>query len=169
MALLLISGTPLVATFVAGAAAFLIIAVGMAVLGGLAQPVPEPPPPGELRKVRMTYRCDICGAEVRMTMAPTDDPEPPRHCQDDMRLTATIEDALQVPRPVVVHRVWSDLGAVTPWSPAGRRSATPATWTSSARSAGRQRYWVAVTMPPRMKPSPSSRYQFDTAPGSRLT
>ena len=29
-----------------------------------------------------------------MTMAPTEDPEPPRHCQDDMRLTATIDDAL---------------------------------------------------------------------------
>jgi hypothetical protein len=29
-----------------------------------------------------------------MLMSPTEDPEPPRHCQDDMRLTATIEDAL---------------------------------------------------------------------------
>jgi hypothetical protein len=94
VSLLLISGQPLVATLVAGVAAYLIFAIGMTVLAGLAQPVPEPPPPGELRKVRMTYRCDICGTEVRMLMSPTEDPEPPRHCQDDMRLTATIEDAL---------------------------------------------------------------------------
>lgn len=94
VAILLITGRPLGPTFVAGAAAYLIMAVGMSVLGGLARPVPEPPPPGELRKVKMTYRCDICGAEVRMTMAPTEDPEPPRHCQDEMRLTATVDDAL---------------------------------------------------------------------------
>lgn len=94
VALLLITGQRLWPTLVAGLASYLIIAAGMTLLGGLARPIPEPPPQGEMRKVRMTYRCDICGAEVRMTMAPTEDPEPPRHCQDDMRLTATIDDAL---------------------------------------------------------------------------
>ena len=57
-------------------------------LGGLARPVPEPPPPGELRKVRLRYRCSICGTEVRMTAANDEVPEPPRHCQEDMDLVA---------------------------------------------------------------------------------
>ena len=44
----------------------------------LDAPLPEPPPAGELRKVKIMYRCSICGAEVRMTIAPHEDPEPPR-------------------------------------------------------------------------------------------
>lgn len=72
--------------------AFLIIMrVGLAVLRGLARPVPEPPPAGELRKVNIAYRCSICGAEVRMRIAPNEDPAPPRHCQEDMDLMAPIE------------------------------------------------------------------------------
>ena len=66
--------------------------VGFAMLRGLAQPIPEPPPPGELRKVKIMYRCSVCGAEVRMTIAPHEDPEPPRHCLEDMDLVAPIED-----------------------------------------------------------------------------
>ncbi|MCX7619833.1 MAG: hypothetical protein N2037_03185 [Acidimicrobiales bacterium] len=69
----------------------LIMRVGITILRSLAQPLPEPPPPGELRKVRLTYRCSICGTEVRMTIAPHEDPEPPRHCQEDMELIAPIE------------------------------------------------------------------------------
>ena len=72
-------------------AGWVIIAVGLAVLRGLARPVPEPPPAGELRKVKIQYRCSICGAEVRMTVAPHEDPDPPRHCQEDMDLVAPIE------------------------------------------------------------------------------
>ena len=94
VSILLIFGSPLGQTFVAGAVAYVIISVGLTVLGGLARPIPEPPPEGEMRKVRFTFRCDICGAEVRMVLAPTEDPPPPRHCGDDMRLTGTIEDAL---------------------------------------------------------------------------
>lgn len=69
----------------------LIMKVGLTVLRSLAQPTPEPPPPGELRKVKLTYRCSICGTEVRMTVAPHEDPEPPRHCQEDMELIAPID------------------------------------------------------------------------------
>ncbi|MEY2433297.1 MAG: hypothetical protein QOC92_3022 [Acidimicrobiaceae bacterium] len=61
-------------------------------LGGLARPVPEPPPPGELRKVKLVYRCSICGTELRMTAANDAVPEPPRHCQDDMDLVANLLD-----------------------------------------------------------------------------
>ena len=72
-------------------AAFLIIRIGLAMLRGLARPVPEPPPAGELRKVKITYRCSICGTEVRMTVAPDEDPEPPRHCLEDMDLVAPVD------------------------------------------------------------------------------
>jgi len=75
-----------VAVVVAAAA----LRIGYAMISGLAQPVPEPPDEGELRQVKLTYRCSICGAEVRMTVAASDDPEPPRHCLEDMDLVAPI-------------------------------------------------------------------------------
>jgi len=87
----LLAGFPILNVAVASVAAYLILRVGTMMLGGLARPVPEPPPPGELRKVKITYRCDICGAEVRMTVAPTEEPEPPRHCQEDMTLVTPVE------------------------------------------------------------------------------
>jgi hypothetical protein len=71
--------------------AYVILRVGFTVLRGLASPPPEPPPAGELRKVKIMYRCDICGTEVRMTVAPDADPPPPRHCLEDMQLVAPIE------------------------------------------------------------------------------
>ncbi len=64
-----------------------IMRVGMIVLAGLARPN-EPPPPGEMRKVNLRYRCSICHTEVRMTQAAEDLPPPPRHCQEDMDLVA---------------------------------------------------------------------------------
>jgi hypothetical protein len=70
---------------------YLIMRLGLAMLRGLARPVPEPPPAGELRKVKIAYRCSLCGAEVRMTIAPDEDPQPPRHCLEDMDLVAPIE------------------------------------------------------------------------------
>lgn len=91
-AFLIARGASVWGVIVAGMAAYLIIAVGLAALGGLARPVPEPPPPGELRKVRMTFQCAVCGAEVRMTAAPNDDPEPPRHCLEEMRLVTNPYD-----------------------------------------------------------------------------
>lgn len=77
---------------VAGLASYVIFAIGFAVLGSMARPAPEPAPPGELRKVKLTYRCAICGAEVRMTVAPTQDPEPPRHCLDEMQLVTPVDE-----------------------------------------------------------------------------
>ena len=70
---------------------YAILRLGLGMLRGLARPLPEPPPSGELRKVKIQYRCNICGSEVRMTVAPDEDPEPPRHCQDEMDLVAPIE------------------------------------------------------------------------------
>ncbi|MEM7272046.1 MAG: hypothetical protein AAF547_03105 [Actinomycetota bacterium] len=71
---------------------YLLLRGGFAIVGAFARPVPEPPPPGELRKVKLTYRCNHCGAELRMTLANDEVPEPPRHCTDDMELIATRED-----------------------------------------------------------------------------
>jgi hypothetical protein len=65
--------------------------LGRAVLVGLAQPLPEPPPPGELRKVKLVYRCGVCGTEVRMTTANDEVPDPPRHCMDEMELVTPPE------------------------------------------------------------------------------
>jgi hypothetical protein len=70
--------------------AFLVIMrIGIAILRAMATPIPEPPPPGEMRKVNLRYRCALCGAEVRMTAAAEQEPEPPRHCMEDMELVAT--------------------------------------------------------------------------------
>lgn len=82
----------LVALLVAAAAVWVMMKIGFAMLGGLAQPVPEPPPPGELRKVKLMYRCSICGTEVRMTVANDEMPEPPRHCLEDMDLVTPVDD-----------------------------------------------------------------------------
>ncbi len=60
--------------------------VGVAFLKGFGRPVPPPPPIGELRKVRLRYRCNQCGMELRVDAAAEDDPIPPRHCMDEMDL-----------------------------------------------------------------------------------
>lgn len=73
------------------AAFWLIMMVGMKLLGGFSAPMAEPPPPGEMRKVKLEYRCDICGSEARMTMAPDEDPPAPRHCLEDMILITPVE------------------------------------------------------------------------------
>lgn len=70
----------------------LILRVGYFFLQQLATPPPPPPDPGELRKVRLTYRCSTCGTEVRMTAANNEDPDPPRHCMEDMDLVAPLYD-----------------------------------------------------------------------------
>jgi hypothetical protein len=71
---------------IAVVAGYLIFRAGFAVLGSFARPVPEPPPPGEMRKLKLTYRCSLCGMEVRIREALSEDPEPPRHCMDEMEL-----------------------------------------------------------------------------------
>ncbi|MEM7284873.1 MAG: hypothetical protein AAF480_00845 [Actinomycetota bacterium] len=76
---------------IAIAIAWVIWRSGIAMLRALATPLPEPPPAGELRKVKIGYRCPICGTEVRMTVSTHEEPEAPRHCQADMDLIAPIE------------------------------------------------------------------------------
>ena len=65
---------------------------GMATLHALsASPVPTPEP-GQLRKLNVRYRCDVCGVELKMTLAPDDDPPPPKHCLEDMIEVAPLYD-----------------------------------------------------------------------------
>lgn len=73
---------------------YVIMRLGFAMIGAFARPVPEAPPAGELRRVRLKYRCSQCGTELRMTLANDQVPEPPRHCTEEMDLTATEDDAL---------------------------------------------------------------------------
>ena len=72
--------------------AVVLIRIGLFVLRSLATPVPEPPPPGELRRVNLRYRCSLCGAEARLTRAADQAPEAPRHCMEDMELTTNPDD-----------------------------------------------------------------------------
>lgn len=88
----LLTDAPPFALVVAASAAWLLFKVGFTILGGLAQPVPEPPPAGELRKVKIMYRCTVCGTEVRMTTANDRMPEAPRHCMDEMDLVTPVDD-----------------------------------------------------------------------------
>ena len=81
----------LISIAIAVLAAYVIWRVGLGMLRALATPIPEPPPAGELRKVKIGYRCPVCGTEVRMTVATHEDPEPPRHCQGEMDLIVPIE------------------------------------------------------------------------------
>ena len=76
---------------VAVAAIYLIFRVGLAMLKSFAQPVPEPPPPGEMRRVKLRYRCALCGMELRIDRAFSEDPDPPRHCMEEMELVAAAE------------------------------------------------------------------------------
>ena len=77
---------------VGGGLAYVALRIGFWMLRGLANPLPKPPPPGEMRRVKLGYRCSMCGIELRITAAPDEDPPPPRHCQEDMDLVSTGDD-----------------------------------------------------------------------------
>jgi hypothetical protein len=86
--LVVVFDQPRLRALVAVGACYLLLRVGLLVVGSFARPVPAPPPPGELRRVRLLFRCSLCGTEVRMTSANDEVPEPPRHCMEDMELVA---------------------------------------------------------------------------------
>jgi len=78
--------------FLVGAVLFVVIwRVGIGMLSSMTSPLPPPPPPGEMRRINVRYRCGVCGVELRMVMAPDQDPPPPKHCLEDMELVAPIE------------------------------------------------------------------------------
>ncbi|NNF54331.1 MAG: hypothetical protein HKN03_07800 [Acidimicrobiales bacterium] len=92
--LLVGGGFGLVRTVIAVAVSYALFMTGIAVIGAFARPVPDAPPPGELRRVKLTYRCEICGTELRLTLANDQVPEPPRHCSEPMMLTTNLDDVL---------------------------------------------------------------------------
>ncbi len=65
---------------------------GMTMLHALSAPPVAPPEPGQLRKVNVKYRCDVCGVELKLTMAPDADPPPPKHCLEEMLVVAPLYD-----------------------------------------------------------------------------
>ncbi|HSB87621.1 MAG TPA: hypothetical protein VLD86_15025 [Ilumatobacteraceae bacterium] len=65
---------------------------GLGLLRSFSAPPPEPPPAGQLRKVNVRYRCSVCGLEIKLTLAPDEDPPPPRHCLEDMDIVAPLYD-----------------------------------------------------------------------------
>ena len=71
---------------IAVVAAAVLLRAGVGVLRALAAPPPAPAPAGELRRVKLLYRCELCGTEVRMTTATEENPDPPRHCMEAMEL-----------------------------------------------------------------------------------
>jgi hypothetical protein len=80
-----------VAVVVAVLLAAVLWKVGIGMLRSVTRPLPPPPPAGEMRRVSLRYRCSICGVELKMTLANDQEPEPPRHCQEDMDLLAPID------------------------------------------------------------------------------
>ena len=77
----------IVAVLVAAA----LVKIGIALLRGLGSPLPPPPPDGEMRRVNLRYRCSVCGAQLKMTLATAEVPEAPRHCMEEMDLVAPVE------------------------------------------------------------------------------
>ena len=65
--------------------------LGIGMLRSMTSPMPEPPPTGEMRRINVRYRCSMCGVELRVVMAPDQDPPPPRHCLEEMDLIAPVE------------------------------------------------------------------------------
>lgn len=68
-----------------------VMRVGLFFLRTLGQPPPPPPPAGELRRVSLRYRCASCGVELKVTAAPEEAPEPPRHCMEEMQLVTPVD------------------------------------------------------------------------------
>lgn len=70
----------LVGVLVAGGVLF----VGVRVIAFVFRSGPPEVPSGEMRKMNLHYRCSVCGAEARLTLAADEAPEPPRHCMEPM-------------------------------------------------------------------------------------
>ncbi|MFN0025719.1 MAG: hypothetical protein ACKV2O_00845 [Acidimicrobiales bacterium] len=85
-----LGGYDLLPSLIAAGVSYVLLRIGFATIGAFARPVPEPPPAGELRRVRLNYRCTLCGTEVRMTTANDEAPAAPRHCMEEMEYLAPV-------------------------------------------------------------------------------
>lgn len=68
------------------AVAVVVYVIGASMLRKFHLAPPAEPDPEEIQPVDLHFRCVVCGAEVTMTAAQDEDPEPPRHCREDMDL-----------------------------------------------------------------------------------
>lgn len=66
----------------------MVYTVGVRMMASFSRAQPPPPPIGQLRKVKMTFQCSVCGTEVRMTRAPVDEPMGPSCCMQEMDLVS---------------------------------------------------------------------------------
>jgi hypothetical protein len=67
-------------------AAVVVFQVGLWVLRTIGREPPPPPPAGEMRKINAKYRCSVCGIELRVLLSPDEQPDPPRHCMEEMEV-----------------------------------------------------------------------------------
>jgi hypothetical protein len=65
---------------------------GTGILRSMSTALPPPPPPGEMRRLNVRYRCSVCGLEIKLTLAPDEDPPPPKHCLEEMVIQAPLYD-----------------------------------------------------------------------------
>jgi hypothetical protein len=65
---------------------------GTGMLRSMSTSLPPPPPAGEMRRVNVRYRCSVCGLEIKLTLAPDEDPPPPKHCLEEMVIQAPLYD-----------------------------------------------------------------------------
>ncbi len=66
--------------------ALLVYVLGARMIAKFKAAPPEEPDPDDVKPVNLRFRCQVCGAEVTMTAAHDDEPDPPRHCREDMVL-----------------------------------------------------------------------------------
>ncbi|GAC1532329.1 MAG: hypothetical protein NVS3B12_09900 [Acidimicrobiales bacterium] len=81
----------IVSLLVAVAIFVVILKVGIWGLKMIARPAPPPLPPGELRKINIRYRCSVCGMEMRTMLSPDEEPDPPRHCMEEMDVVRPLD------------------------------------------------------------------------------
>ena len=65
--------------------------VGLGMLRSMTSSLPPPPPSGEMRRINVRYRCSVCGMELKLTLAPDQDPPPPKHCLEEMQFVAPVD------------------------------------------------------------------------------
>ena len=65
--------------------------VGLGMLRSMTSSMPPPPPSGEMRRINVRYRCSVCGMELKLTLAPDQDPPPPKHCLEEMQFVAPVD------------------------------------------------------------------------------
>ena len=70
---------------------WLIWKVGLGMLRSMTSSLPPPPPSGEMRRINVRYRCTVCGMELKLTLAPDQNPPPPKHCLEEMQFVAPVD------------------------------------------------------------------------------